>query len=197
MEEAVNLFQLLVQAGAMPGEDFSCDLSRQSYRLSDRCIQLLREAYLQVDWDDVLGYSYNYNPQPAIDAIHQQLGVPFVDRLLERISSRLWTLPESQCLGYLNQMALGLEAQTGLLLYAVLQTRLDLATLARLEWLIRQEMMDPCDIWLEDLVLAAGGNEADVLVEEEGVALSERGVQLLTLVWAGEFELTPEPPAQL
>jgi hypothetical protein len=38
---AIELFQLLVQAGAVPGEDFSCDPNRQGYRLNQRSLELL------------------------------------------------------------------------------------------------------------------------------------------------------------
>ncbi|NEQ44592.1 MAG: hypothetical protein F6K00_13920 [Leptolyngbya sp. SIOISBB] len=42
---AIDFFRLLIQAGAVPGEDFSCDGERQVYHLNERCHSLLQASF--------------------------------------------------------------------------------------------------------------------------------------------------------
>lgn len=186
---AIELFQMLVHAGAKPGEDFSCDGESQAYRLSARCYELLQQTYPDIAWDELLTTA-PYDPQPIVETLHETLGVPFVDRLLDRIHISLPELPDAQAVWYLRQLLNGVERRTGLLLYPLLESKLDLAAQARLEWLIRMEEGEPCDRWLVDLILAAGGSPQDVELLEDGGWLTERGMTLLDTVWGGDYELT-------
>lgn len=188
---AVDLFQMLVQAGAVPGEDFSCDGENQAFHLGERCYELLQNAYPEVDWDDLFTPA-PYDASPEIELLHQHLGVPFVDRLLNRIRCRIQELPDAEAAWYLRQLLIGVEQGTGLLLYPLLTKDMNLAALARLEWLLRLEDIAPCDCWLEDLILAAGGSPEDVQISPNGCWLTERGMSLLEMLWAGEVELTVE-----
>jgi len=92
-QAAVDLFQLLVQAGAIPGQDFSCDAAQQAYHLNERCYGLLQDAYPDVDWQDILGDPYA-ELEKRIEALHEQLGCAFVSNLLMQMRDRLAQLPD-------------------------------------------------------------------------------------------------------
>lgn len=189
----VDLFQLLLQAGAVPGEDFSCDGERQAFHLSDRCHHLLQQAYPEVDWEDVLGISQG-DMETAIADLHATLGFPFVDTLVATMATRLPTLGDEAAASYLCTLLMGVDAATGIVLYPLLVERLDMAGQARLEWLLRQ--VPPAALgpeWLQDLVLAAGGTAADCTVRGDELLLTERGRRLIDRVWQGEWALTPVP----
>ncbi|HEY9762468.1 MAG TPA: hypothetical protein V6D07_08085 [Trichocoleus sp.] len=194
-DAAVNFFQMLVQAGAVPGEDFSCDGENQAFHLNERCYELLQLAYPDVNWDDVFE-CFPHDPNSAIEALHEHLGVPFVDRLINFIQRRLKELPDSQAAWYLRQLLGGIEQRTGLQLYSLIEETLPLATQARLSWLLHFEEVELCNLWLPDLVFAAGGTPDDAELSDEGCWLSERGMELLETLWAGEFELTLASPQQ-
>lgn len=190
-QAAIDLFQLLIQAGAVPGTDFSCDADQQAYRLNERCHHLLAEAYPDIDWQQVLGVPYE-NVERHIAALHQQLGCPFVDTLIERMVVRLSTLPDREAAGYLQGILVGVESATGLALYPFLAGQWDMAGQLRLEWLLRQEdIVIPGSICLLDLLLAAGGGEDDCEIDQGEILLTEHGWQRLSYVWNGECTLSP------
>ena len=193
-EAAIDLFQLLVQVGARPGEDFSCDVEQQAYRLNRRCGDLLRAAYPDVDWEELLGVPYEA-VQTAIAQLHAQLGCPFVDRLIAQMRRRLTTLPDAEAAGYVQAILVGVEAATGLALYPLLVEQLDMAAQARLEWLLRQEtVVISGAACLLDLLQAAGGTAADYTLSGDDLWLTEAGWQRLSQVWDGECCLTQAPP---
>lgn len=184
-EAAADLFQLLVQAGAVPGEDFSCDPEEQAYRLNERCYDLLQAAYPEVDWLEILGVPY-VEVQARIAALHRRLGYPFVDDLVALMAARMAELPEAQAAGYLQVLLAGVEAATGIALYPFLAAQLDLAGQMRLEWLLRQpagEVPEEACLW--DLLQAAGSTEADYQRHQGEIWLTEAGKQRLSAVWHG------------
>lgn len=189
MHDAVlELVQLLVQAGAIPGTDFSCDPERQAFWMNNRSYTLLRDSYPEVDWDEI--FVGAQCAPPAITALHEQLGVPFADRLADRIVQQFQTLPHDQVAWYLQQVFSGVERRTGIALYPLLANRLNLTELARLEWLLREEVaIAPCQTWIEDVILAAGGHPDDVEWQDGEIYLTEQGMKLLETVWMGEEEI--------
>jgi len=190
---AIELFQLLVQAGAVPGDDFSCDGANRVYRLNQRCLHLLQQAYPEIDWLDIMDIQ-EQSWQEIIAALHERLGVPFVDNLIARMEQRLQRLPEAQAAWYVRQILTGVEYRTGLALFPVLSDRLSLMDKARLEWVLRQENGQPGDEWIADLVLAAGGCPRDLYHMGDGLGLTEQGLHRLESVWAGDCEVTLLPP---
>lgn len=192
-QAAIDFFRLLVQVGAVPGEDFSCDVTRQAYRLNERCYELLKEAYPDIDWQSILAVptaAEDFSEQ--IEFLHQQLGCPFIDNLLPRIIARLKTMPDGQAAGYVQILLTGVEQATGIPLYPFLMEALGMAGQVRLEWLLRQEIAAvPSSECLVDLVLAAGGTEADCEVRQGEAWLTEEACQRLFLVWDGEYAVTP------
>ena len=196
-QAAIDFFRLLVQAGAVPGEDFSCDSEQQAYHLNERCYHLLQEAYPDMDWQTVLGTPQTLIPE-RISQLHQRLGCPFVDNLLPRLISRLRTLPEEQVAGYVQTLLTGVESATGIPLYPLLAEQLEMVEQVRLAWLLRQEVVAiPGNECLLDLISAAGGAPADYGIHQGEFWLTETGRQRLFLVWDGDCTLKPVTPEQL
>lgn len=108
-QQAVELFQLLVSVGAMPGEDFSVDPSTGYWHLSDRTYHLLQQAYPEVDWGADLLPLVPPDDDDAIGALHAHLGIDFVPRLLAQVRQRIQTLPLRQACWYVRQLLAGLN----------------------------------------------------------------------------------------
>lgn len=190
MRQAVaDLFQLLVQAGAVPGQDFSCDPEQQAFHLNERCYALLQATFPEVDWRDILGDPYA-EIQEQIAALHHQLGCCFVDRLIAGMVQRLDTLTDDQAAGYVQAILVGVESATGIALFPFLKAALDLSRQARLEWLLRQQVVAiPGNECLQDLLQAAGATPEEYEVQAGEVWFTEAGWQRLSLVWDGECTL--------
>ena len=191
-DEAVSLFQLLVQAGAAPGKDFSFDAEQDACLVTERGYQLLKQHYPDLDWDDLFDV-YETDLKDAIAALHQRLGTNFTDRILDTLSWRIRELPMRQAAWYARQVLTGVEKRTGISLYTQLNHRLRLSLRARLECLLHPEtQLEPCGEWISDLVQAAGGTPQDATIEGGEVVLTERGMRLLALVWGGGYDLYGE-----
>ncbi len=185
--EAIELFRMLVEAGAIPGEDFSCDAQSGGYRLTQRSLELLAQAYPNIDWSDLCAEP----PPQIVQSLHQELDTPFVDTLLWQMKDRLNYLSDAQGAWYLNQILVGVQRRTGINLLPLLGQVVGLAGQVRLEWLLRLDALEPCDYWIYDLVVAAGGSNDDVAWDEFGVYLTEWGLDLLEKVWMGDYETHP------
>jgi hypothetical protein len=189
-QQAVELFQLLVSVGAMPGEDFSVDPSTGYWHLSDRTYHRLQQAYPEVDWETDLLPLVPPDDDDAIAALHAHLGIDFVPRLLVRVGQRIHTLPLRQACWYVRQLLAGVEQRTQINLYDRLRTQLNGVDQALLDYLLWHEgNPEPCGLWLEDVVLAAGGTPEDVHGAGAEVMLSERGMRLLATVWMGDYDV--------
>lgn len=186
-DDAVELFRMLIDAGAVPGEDFSYDMQRSTAQISDRAFEKLKAAYPEVDWASVCE---RVDVDPALPAEHLNayLGVDFVGRILDRIEQRIDALESPQATWYLQQVLGGVEHRTHVSLYVLLQRRLPLQKQARLEQLLRLPS-EPCYIWMKDLIEAAGGCAEDVTLQGDEATLTQQGLALLTTVWAGEYDL--------
>ncbi|MFK8184353.1 MAG: hypothetical protein AB8B99_13355 [Phormidesmis sp.] len=189
-EDAIELFRMLVEAGAKPGEDFSYDMQTASAQISDRAFEKLKAAFPDVDW---LSISERIEVDPAVPAeyLNTYLGVDFVERILTRIEQRLGELADGEATWYLQQVLGGVESRTNVPLYVMLQRRLSLTKQVRLETLLRQDA-EPCYVWMSDLIEAAGGDTKDVVLEGDEAALTQQGLALLTTVWTGDYDLVEE-----
>lgn len=191
-KEALNLFQLLVQAGAVPGKHFSFNAAEEVCLVTEQGYQLLKQKFPQFAWDEIFEV-YETDPQQAIAAVHNYLGVNFVDRILERINRRLRELPQSKAAWYIRQVLGGVEQRTGISLYRLLSKKLSLTRRAHVECLLHPDAkVEPCGEWIGDLVQAAGGSKQDVTLEQGEAVLNERAMRLLASVWAGEQDLYGE-----
>ncbi|NJM98853.1 MAG: hypothetical protein HC800_18380 [Phormidesmis sp. RL_2_1] len=194
-DDAIELFRMLVDAGATPGEDFSYDLQRASAQISDRALEKLKLSYPDVDWLSICE-RIEIDPNLPIDHLNTYLGIDFVERLLLRIEQRLQQvaqgeLAKAEAAWYLQQVLGGVEQRTNVPLYVLLQKRLPLQTQATLETLLRQPTA-PCYMWMHDLVEAAGGNPTDVELRGDEATLTQVGLALLTTVWVGEYDLVEQ-----
>jgi len=185
--EAIDLFRMLIEAGAVPGEDFSCDDQQGGYRLTQRSLDLLSATYPNVDWSSLCADPY---PQ-LVQELHEKLDTPFVESLIWRMQDRLNHLNDAQGAWYLNQILVGVQQRTGLNLLPSLVQTVGMAGEVRLEWLLRLNELEPCDFWIYDLVMAAGGHDTDVAWDEFGIYLTEQGLHLLEQVWIGDYETHP------
>ncbi len=186
-DDAIKLFQMLVEAGAVPGEDFSYNLQSSAAQISDRAFEKLKAAFPDVDWMSVCD-RVEVDPNLPAEYLNTYLGIDFVERILTRIEQRLSELAAPQATWYLQQVLGGVEHRTNVPLYVLLQRRLPLDKQAQLERLLRQEA-ESCYIWMQDLIEAAGGEPEDIEVEEDEAALTQKGLALLTAVWTGEYDL--------
>lgn len=192
---ATDLFQLLIQAGAVPGQDFSCDPEQQAYHLNDRCYELLQNAYPDVNWHEILGAPYAGLAE-KITTLHEQLGCPFVDNLVAQMHRRLAEMPDDQAAGYLQAIFVGVESATGIALYPFLMKTLELAEQARLEWLLRQTVVAiPGGECLLDILTAAGADTGDCEIYDGEAFLTEAGWQRVSLVWDGNCTLDMAVPS--
>lgn len=186
-DSGVELFKMLINAGAKPGDDFSYDMQTGAAQISDRAFEKLKAAYPNVDWA-AISERVEVEPEEAANHINNYLGVDFVTRILDKITQRIDELPSEQATWYLQQVLEGVEQRTYVPLYVLLQRQLPLAKQARLETL-RRGIATPCHLWMQDLIEAAGGTAADVSFVGEDAELTQSGLALLTAVWAGEYEL--------
>ncbi|MGC1306209.1 MAG: hypothetical protein WA885_03185 [Phormidesmis sp.] len=186
-DDAVELFRMLVDAGATPGEDFSYDLRSGSAQISDRAFEKLKAAYPTVNWAEICD-RVELDPNLPADYLNAYLGVDFVERMLVCIEQRLEELSDEQAAWYLQQVLGGVEHKTNVPMYVLLQRRLPLRTQARLEKLLRLSAA-PCYLWMRDLVVAAGGSPTDVELSEDDATLTQQGLALLTAVWTGDYDL--------
>ncbi|MGB5913870.1 MAG: hypothetical protein WBG63_03335 [Phormidesmis sp.] len=189
-DDAVQLFRMLVEAGAKPGEDFSYDMHTQSAQISDRAFEKLKVTYPDIDWASICR-RVDVDPALPAEYLNSYLGIDFVGRILTRIEQRLNELETSQAAWYLQQVLGGVDHRTNVPLYVLLQQRLPLSKQARLETLLRQETT-PCYIWMSDLIEAAGGAPDDAEIHGDEATLTQQGLALLTAVWAGEYDLIEE-----
>ena len=88
-----------------------------------------------------------------------------------------------------------METRTGIALYQLMQRDLSEQVCQRLDQLLKLTPINPCNVWIEDLVLAAGGTLEDIAYDGQEVLLSEAGVDRLTQVWTGELEIQDEMAA--
>ena len=184
----VQLFRMLVEAGAQPGEDFSYDLGQGTCHINERGFILLQNAFPDINWHEIASVIERDLDGPA-EALNQQLGVNFTGALLQRLQERLEHLPTNEAAWYVHQVLGGVEQRTGIAFYQLTQRELPSETCQRLDQLLKLTPLTPCNAWIEDLVLAAGGSADDIDYEDNDVLLSEAGVAVLTQVWTGELEI--------
>lgn len=186
-DNGIELFRMLVNAGANPGDDFSYDMKTGAAQISDRAFEKLKIAYPNIDWATI-SERVEVSPDLAAEHINHYLGVDFVTRILNRITQRIDELPAEQTTWYLQQILEGVEQRTYVPLYVLLQRQLPLSKQIRLETLLRGRAT-PCHLWMQDLIEAAGGETDDVSFSGEDAELTQVGLALLTAVWAGEYEV--------
>lgn len=189
-DNAIRLFQMLVEAGAKPGEDFSYNLQTASAEISDRAFEMLQAAYPDINWSSVCE-RISVDPAVPVDALNRYLGLDFTEQILTRIEQRISELSPMRATWYLQQVLGGVEHRTKIPLYMLLQRRMSLDKQMWLERLLRQSAA-PCYVWMSDLVEAAGGDSEDVEFSGDEATLTQAGLALLTAVWDGDYDIVAE-----
>ena len=189
--ENIQLFRMLVEAGAQPGADFSYDLGQGTCHINERGFILLQSAFPDIDWHEISSV-VERDLEGPVQRLNQHLGVNFSAAIIRRLQQRLGQLPTNEAAWYAHQVLVGVEQRTGIPLYQLIQRDLPTATCQRLDQLLKLTPIATCNVWLEDLVLAAGGSANDIEYDGEEVLLSEAGVTLLVQVWTGELTIQDE-----
>ena len=184
----VQLFRMLIEAGAQPGEDFSYDLSQGTCHLNERGFILLQAAFPDINWHEISSVVERVLDGP-VQALHQHLGVEFASAIIRQLEQRIQQLPTNEATWYAHQILGGVEQRTGISLYQLIQQTLSAAVCQHLEQLLKLTPINPCHVWLEDLVIAAGGSADDIAYDGEDILLSEAGISLLNEVWTGELDI--------
>lgn len=187
----VQLFRMLIEAGAQPGADFSYDLSQGTCHINERGFILLQNAFPHIDWHEISNV-IERDLEGPVQSLNQHLGVDFLGTVIQRLKERLQMLPTNEATWYVHQILGGVEQRTGIALYQIIQQKLSADTCQYLDQLLTLTPMTPCHIWIEDLVLAAGGSDNDIEYDDDDVLLSETGITLLTQVWTGELEINED-----
>lgn len=185
-QHVVEICQTLAKAGAVPGADFSIDPTDGGLRLNEVGYRLLGQLYPDIDWADVAKV-IQPNLRMSTRQLHKHLGINFFDRILDWIQQRVTDLPPDQAACYLTQLLTGVEYRTGISLYHLLLQTVDVSRFIYIEKLLASEAeMKSCNLWIGDLVWAAGGDREDVTYEDGDVVLTENGLKLFEQVWAGD-----------
>ena len=187
----VQLFRMLIEAGAQPGEDFSYDLAQGTCHINERGFILLQSTFPDINWHDIASVVERDLEGPA-QTLNQHLGVDFSAAVVQRLEQRRGQLPTNEAAWYVHQVLGGVEQRTGIALYQLMQRDFSAETCQQLDQLLKLVPMTPCNLWIEDLVLAAGGAAHDIEYDGDEVLLSEAGVNLLTQVWTGDLEVQDE-----
>lgn len=191
----IEFFRMLVEAGAQPGQDFSYDLGQGTCHINERGFILLQNAFPQIDWQNIASLVERDLDAP-VKTLSEHLGIAnFAVSVMERLQQRLEELPTNEAAWYVHQILGGVEARTGIALYQLIQRDLSESLCQQLEQLLKLTPITASNVWIEDLVLAAGGSAEDIAYDGQEVLLSEAGVDLLTQVWVGELEVQDEMAA--
>lgn len=128
-----------------------------------------------------------------VEALEQQLGVPFADNLVRRIEQRLPTLTDGQAATYLNSIFEGVEKRTGVSIGDFMWEQLPKdKRLVKVFNLLLQGKNEPNIDWIEDLICAAGG-ESEIRPHPEKPhkhVLSLRAIELFDTVYRGKESLS-------
>lgn len=192
--EDIQLFRMLVEAGAQPGEDFSYDLGHGTCHINERGFILLQNAFPHINWQEISSL-IKRDLEGPVTTLNQHLGVDFVANIMQRLQQRLEQLPTNAAAWYAHQILGGVEQRTGIALYQLIQRTLPSETCQHLAQLLQLTPITPCNAWIEDLVLAAGGSSNDIDYDGQEILLSEVGITLLSQVWTGELEIQDEMAA--
>ncbi|MBW4680456.1 MAG: hypothetical protein KME19_10100 [Microcoleus vaginatus WJT46-NPBG5] len=191
-QEAITLlYKILIENGFEAGRDFST--SEQGLKMSRQASETLLKqlpADFQANFEEMLrsGVIVIQDESP-IDVLEAQLGVPFVENLLQRIERRLPDLTDSEACTYLYNIFEGVEARTGISVVDLVSSRLQgNKRLGKLFQMMEKEETEENLDWMFDLVYAAGG-EAHLQPDPEDAGhwiLSRQAIKLLDKVYLGE-----------
>ena len=153
-------------------------MEQGSCHINERGFILLQNAYPEIDWSEIASVVERDLDAP-VHALNAHLGIDFLASLLPIFQARLGQLEPPEAAWYLHQILGGVEQRTGILLYEIIRRELPADAVARVDQLLQLTSLVQSNLWIEDLVLAAGGTPADISYDGSDILLSETGVELL------------------
>lgn len=197
-QEALKvLYQVLVEKGYTPGKDFSVH-PQGGIILSDNATEALL-ADVPEDFRVKARTELKVATMPsALDTLEKHLGVPFLKRLQQQVSTRLASFTDREAAAYLAMMAAGFQDRTQIELFPILLNYVTEAHPDRIQGIIdvirKPDDLDssqPINKIMLDLLCAAGGeNEVKPHPDhpddpDEGL-ISRRGMEIFAQVWQGD-----------
>lgn len=200
-QEMLKAFcQMLVEKGYTPGKDFSV-YPQRGIIVSDNTYEELLADVSEDFRDNIRSKLETIIMPSALDALEKHLGVPFLERLLQRVSDRLTTYTDSEAAAYLSVMAIGFEDRTQIELFPILLNHVAEAHPDRIEKIVdilrKPDDLDsskPTHKVMLDLICAAGGeNELmphpDHPNDPDNGLISRRGLEIFAQVWHSEHSV--------
>jgi hypothetical protein len=189
---SMMLYQSLVEKGFRPGRDF---------RVTAEGLVLSTAAHAAILPDVPPEYREIFSSEMVtiqtefpIEPLEAELGVPFVDNLIQRVGQRLPQLDDRQASMYLFNICEGVETRTEIPMMEILIGHFgEDSRFNHIFDLIQQgEYAENID-WIYDLVASAGG-EAEMTSSPDDPTdhqLSPQAVKLLDRVYRGSRSLEP------
>lgn len=199
-QEAMNtLHQILIDKGYIPGKDFSIH-PQGGILLSENASEALLANVPEEFRADVRADLKTTTFPSALETLEQHLGVPFLERLLQRVNERLPTYTDSQAGAYLAIMASGFEDRTQIELFPILLNYMAQAHSERIQGIMdvmkkhdadELDSSKPALHVMLDLICAAGGEDElkphpDYPNDPDQTVVSRRGLEIFAKVWHGD-----------
>lgn len=194
LDEQVSMmfYDILTAKGFRAGREFSFSetgfvLTQAAY---DAILPEVPEAYRDIFSTEMV----TIQTQSPIATLEAQLGVPFIDNLLERIEQRMLSLSDRAASMYLYNIAIGVENRTGIPMMEILIGHFgENERFCKVFDLIQQGKSAENSDWVYDLVASAGG-EAELQSDPNDPSdhqLSRRAMELLDTVYLGSKPIAP------
>ncbi|MBW4491522.1 MAG: hypothetical protein KME26_00120 [Oscillatoria princeps RMCB-10] len=188
------LYEFLTERGLQPGKDFGKHLQSVwvSRAVSSAMLPELPDNLREAFEKFIEGGFVSIQDAPPGEALEKQLGVPFMENLVQRMKLRLPTLTDGEAATYLNNIFNGVHARTALWIGDFFWQFPEEERLSRIFELVLQEKTEPNSDWILDLIYAAGG-ESEIQPNPEkpnDQVISERGIELLDSVYRGGESLS-------
>lgn len=197
-QESMNtIYQMLIDKGYTPGQDFSIHPQGGVILSKNASEAVLADVPEEFRADVREGMQLQIIPS-ALDTLEEHLGVPFFDRLRQRVSDRLPTYTDSQAAAYLAVMASGFENRTHIELLPILLNHVAEAHLDRIQGIIDMmqkpdelDSSNPTHKVMLDLICAAGGEDElkphpDYPDNPDEYFISRRGLEIFAQIWHGD-----------
>lgn len=197
-QESINtISQMLIDKGYTPGKDFSIH-PQGGVILSKNASEALLADVPEEFRSEVCADLKSTAIPSALETLEKHLGVPFLERLLQRVSDRLPAYSDSQAAAYLAVMASGFENRTHIELLPILLNHVAEAHLERIQGIIdmmqKPDELDSSNAThkvMLDLICAAGGEDGiqphpDYPDNPDEYLISRRGLEIFAQVWHGD-----------
>lgn len=197
-QEASNTFyQMLIDKGYTPGKDFSIH-PQGGIILNDNASEALLADVPEDFRANICAELKTTIIPSALNTLEEHLGVPFIEKMLQRVSDRLPSFSDNEAATYLVVMADGFENRTQIELFPILLNHVTKTYPDRIPGIL-DELRKPDDLdsskvthkIMLDLICAAGGEDELKPHPEhpddpnEGL-ISRRGLEIFAQVWHGD-----------